>query len=105
MPAATIEPRIARTRAVVFDATLEIVAERGFAGVSIDATAQRAGVARSTIYRDWDSRDELLTRAVETVLDRVEAMQTGELRSDLVTVAAYLADFCLRHAQVRSSLR
>lgn len=58
-----VDPRIARTRQVVLAATMAELAEVGFERVSIDAVAERSGVARSTIYRNWDDRSTLLAEA------------------------------------------
>ena len=86
-----VEPRIARTRTVVFAAAIEIVAERGFAGASIDAIAQRAGVARSTIYRNWPTRVDLLLEAVGSELDPIESLAMGDLRAELAAIGTHLA--------------
>ena len=87
-----VEPRIARSRTVVFAAAIEIVAERGFAGASIDAIAQRAGVARSTIYRNWPTRVDLLLEAVGSELDPIESLAMGDLRTELAAIGTHLAE-------------
>lgn len=92
MTVTVLEPRIARTREVVFAAAIEIVAERGFAGASIEAIAQRAGVARSTIYRNWPTRIDLLLEAVGSAVGRIESLAKGDLRADLVAIVTHLAD-------------
>src|SRR5579872_6609682 len=53
-----------RTRRTLIAATLEIVAEEGFAGASLEAIARRAGVTRGSIYSNFDDRDELMIAAV-----------------------------------------
>lgn len=92
MTAVDLEPRIARTREVVFAAAIEVVAERGFAGASIESIAQRAGVARSTIYRNWPSRIDLLLEAVGSALGPIESLTRGDLRADLVAIITHIAD-------------
>ena len=87
-----VEPRIARTREVVFAAAIDIVAERGFAGATIDAIARRAGVARSTIYRNWPNRFDLLLEATATEIGGIEAIPVGALRPDLVALVRHLAE-------------
>jgi AcrR family transcriptional regulator len=54
------DPRIARTRAAVLDAAADLLVEGGPAAVTMDAIVARSGVAKSTIYRHWPSRDEVL---------------------------------------------
>ena len=78
-----VDPRIARSRSAVIEATLELLAEVGYAGLSIDAISKRSGVARTTIYRHWPDREALLA-AVLTETSTAEApFDTGELRGDL----------------------
>ncbi len=54
------DPRVARTRAAVLDTAADIVVEGGPSALTVDAVVARSGVARSTIYRHWPTRDELL---------------------------------------------
>lgn len=86
-----VDPRIERTRAVVLETAIQIVAERGFAGASIDSISQRSGVARSTIYRHWPSRMELLLEAVGSRIGDIESLAVGDFRGDLVAVSMHLA--------------
>ncbi len=54
------DPRVARTRATVLGTAADIVVEQGPTALTVDAVVARSGVARSTIYRHWPTRDELL---------------------------------------------
>ena len=65
-PSVAVDPRIARTRAAVLQAATDLLVEGGPRAVTIDAVVSRSGVARSTIYRHWDSRDEVLLSAIES---------------------------------------
>jgi len=73
----------ARTDALL-QVTLDLAAEVGYAGLSIEAIARRAEVGKHTIYRRWPSRTALLldalNRAWTTDLDYRD---TGDLRADL----------------------
>lgn len=84
-----VDPRVVRTREVVLAAAVEVLTDVGFERVSIDAIAERSGVARSTIYRNWPDRDKLLAEAFQQAhgkaAPRIET--TGELRSDLRQLA------------------
>jgi len=53
-----------RTRATLIAATLDVVAEKGFAGASLDAIASRAGMSRGAIYSNFAGRGELLLAAM-----------------------------------------
>lgn len=56
----TTDPRVARTRTTVLGTAADIVVEQGPTALTVDAVVARSGVARSTIYRHWPTRDELL---------------------------------------------
>lgn len=90
------DPRVARSRAAVLAATAELIASEGIAAVSIEAVAARSGVAKTTIYRHWDSRAALVVDAFRDMAETCAAPDTGNLRDDLVGLmtglAAQLAD-------------
>jgi AcrR family transcriptional regulator len=52
-----------RTRAALIDAALAVIDERGFAGASLEAIAERAGVTRGAIYSNFAGREALLMEA------------------------------------------
>jgi AcrR family transcriptional regulator len=58
-------PRRASAGTAIVDATLELLAERGFQAATIEAIAKRAGVGRNTIYRRWSSKEVLIADALE----------------------------------------
>ncbi len=92
MATTRVDPRIEHTRRVVLEAAVEVIADRGFNGATIDAIAQRCGVARSTIYRHWPERMELLLEAVTARVGPVDTLVTGDLREDLVSLVLHLGD-------------
>ena len=49
---------------VILDATLEILNDKGYAGLTIDGVAARTGVGRPTIYRRWRSKPALVIAAL-----------------------------------------
>lgn len=61
----TTDPRVARTRATVLGTAADLVVEGGPAALTVDAVVARSGVARSTIYRHWPTRDDLLVDVFE----------------------------------------
>ena len=77
--------RSARVRRAVFDATLSQLAERGNQPLTIESVAAAAGVNKTTIYRNWPTKTELILAAAE---DRSAAMittrATGDPERDLV---------------------
>jgi AcrR family transcriptional regulator len=63
-----VDPRVARTRATVLGAAIDLLAERGYSGFSVEGVVERTGVAKTTLYRHWPTRDDLLAAAI-TKLD------------------------------------
>lgn len=82
-----VDPRIEHTQALVVEATAELLATEGFERITIDAIAERSGVARSTIYRHWPDRAQLLVHAFMVVLDKEDTPDTGSLVGDFRVIA------------------
>src|SRR5262249_47193676 len=77
-------PRSARIDDAVLRTTLRHLAERGFAGMSVNAIAAELGVSKPTIYLRWPSKIDLATAAVTSLyVDQPEA-PTGDIRVDLI---------------------
>jgi TetR/AcrR family transcriptional regulator, regulator of autoinduction and epiphytic fitness len=65
-----LDPRQVRTRERVFAAAREVLRRDGHGAVTFDAVAAEAGVARSTLYRNWNCCEELLSEAFDNVVDQ-----------------------------------
>ena len=61
------DPRVIRSRAAVLAAALDELADCGYGKFTIDGVARRAGVARSTVYRLWNSKPALIAEAIENL--------------------------------------
>lgn len=71
----------------ILDATITRLHRGGYGQMRIDDVAADAGVAKTTLYRRWPSKDLLVADAVRRVYDdRVGAVDTGDLRTDLLTL-------------------
>src|SRR6188768_1495053 len=75
-------PDLAKRQAVV-DATLDVLAEVGYASLTIDAVAKRAGSNRVLIYRVWDSKVLLVRDALFGLAANLTLPDTGSTREDL----------------------
>lgn len=85
----SLDPRVARSRARVLDAAAELLAEGGPAALTVDAVSARSGVAKSTMYRHWDSRDDLLVDVLRHNLPHLELVPGDGFEATLrATVAA-----------------
>lgn len=89
-------PRSPRIDAAILDAALELLAESGLEGLSVEAVAARAGVSKAAIYRRWPSRDEMVAAAFRSVTTSLEVPETGNVRDDLVELLAGFQSATLR---------
>ncbi len=79
-------PRSARSHQAILKATIELLTEEGFEAMSIEAIAARAGVGKTTIYRRWSTKNDLVIDALDILRSEVPLIDTGDLRSDLIAV-------------------
>lgn len=63
---------------------MELIAQEGVEAMSIEGIAARAGVAKTTIYRRWSSKGEVIVAALKTIDEKIPIPDTGETRQDLV---------------------
>ena len=70
----------------ILHATLEILFEKGYAGLTIDGVAAKTGVGRPTIYRRWPSKPALVIAALGQSVGLSPTPDTGSLRDDLLAV-------------------
>ena len=77
----------AREQAILA-AVIALLGEQGYEGMTMDAVAARAHASKTTIYRRWRGKPELVKAAVDGyVAGRVSSWaDTGSLRGDLMTV-------------------
>lgn len=62
-----MDPRVRRTHDAVRVATLDVLGQRGYASFTVEAVAETADVAKSTIYRHWPTKLALIADALETL--------------------------------------
>jgi AcrR family transcriptional regulator len=98
-----LDARVRRSRATVLGVTAELMIERGFAGASIDEITRRSGVAKTTIYRHWPTRTDLLRDACSTLSTPQDIPDTGGFESDVTALMTSLAQL-LRSAKWTSVL-
>jgi AcrR family transcriptional regulator len=80
--------RTARTAAAVYAATIEELSERAYADISIETIAARAGVHKTTVYRRWGSKAELISRAlIGAASSRIQVPDSGRVETDLRLLA------------------
>lgn len=97
--------RSEQSRKAVLAATLELVGELGYAGLTVEGIAARAGTGKQTIYRWWPSKADVLLDALATKADlHVPVADEGSYAADLRTFLT--ASFALaRKPPVDDALR
>ena len=85
-------------------ATVELIEQLGYEGFTIEAVAVRAAVAKSTIYRRYPAKADLVLAAVAQLTDATPVPDQGSLRADL---ASLVDDFAraLRDGALGSMVR
>ncbi|TMU99433.1 TetR/AcrR family transcriptional regulator [Streptomyces sp. DASNCL29] len=82
--------RSEQARLAVLNAADDLLVEKGFAGVTMEGIATRAGVAKQTIYRWWSTKTDVLMDAfLQDVAEDLTVRDYGDLTRDL---RAYLRD-------------
>ena len=89
--AAELDPRVERSRRVILEAVLDALGEVGYGALTIEAVAARAGVGKSTIYRHWPGKLELVEDAFRTLKAPVVVPDQGSLRDRIVAVIEQVA--------------
>lgn len=85
-----IDARTQRSRTTVLAAATDLLESTGVGGFSVDEVARRSGVAKTTIYRHWPTREALVLDACAGLDDRYDLPDTGTLHGDLRTFVADL---------------
>lgn len=92
-------------RLAVLRAADDLLVERGFAGVTIEGIAAKAGVAKQTIYRWWNSKVAVLMDTFLTDAEKELAVpDQGDIESDLREYLRLLTEF-LTHSDAGAVLR
>jgi AcrR family transcriptional regulator len=76
-------PRDPERDRAILDATLDLLAEEGYARLSIEAVAQRAGVGKPTLYRRWPSKAQLVIDAIHSAHREMKIAPPGPVRDRL----------------------
>jgi AcrR family transcriptional regulator len=78
------DARVARTRADVGRAALEVLTQEDWDAVTHARVAEKAGYSKTTLYTHWPSKVDLVAIALDTIGDLPHHDRTGDLRTDLI---------------------
>jgi AcrR family transcriptional regulator len=84
--------RSRRAESAILEATIALLAECGFAGLTIDGIAARAGVGKATIYRHWSSKAEVAVEAFRAFVPPLDDPDTGSFAEDARAVILQMVD-------------
>jgi len=88
--------RSERSRVAILTAARDLLGETGYAQLTVEAIAARAGVGKQTIYRWWPGKGAVILEALVETAGEAALPDTGDLRADLTVVlraiVAELAD-------------
>jgi len=88
---ADLDPRIERSRRVITEAAIEEMAEVGYGAMTVEAIAKRAGVSKATIYRQWQSKLEIVEGALDLIKSEIVVDEDLPPRDRVVQMVAGLA--------------
>jgi AcrR family transcriptional regulator len=87
---AAADGRVQRSRDRVLTTAFELLSRSGVGGFTVDEVARRSGVAKTTIYRQWPSREALVIDACSRISAEQEVPDTGSLEADVTAILANL---------------
>jgi AcrR family transcriptional regulator len=80
-------PRSEKAEKAIIEATLDLIGEgMGVSELSIEAIASRAGVGKTTIYRRWSNKEDLVVDALSTLKAPLPVLGGVSVRDDLISL-------------------
>ncbi|MFF1912290.1 TetR/AcrR family transcriptional regulator [Streptomyces sp. NPDC058239] len=90
-PLRTGRPRSAAADEAILEATRASLVDLGWSKLTMSDVATRAGVAKTTLYRRWAGKNELVVDAVAVLFDELELPDLGSLSADVQAVVLQFA--------------
>lgn len=79
----------------IIEAATTLFGRVGWTGFTFEAVAREAGVGKPSVYLRWNTKEQLLSGALQTGIANVDDVDHGDIRSDLVAVARQLLSLYL----------
>ena len=80
-------PRSPAADSAIMQATLELLLDTGYRGLTMEQVRAMAGVGKATLYRRYGSKEELVAAAVRHLNQEIPVPDTGTVRDDILAVA------------------
>jgi AcrR family transcriptional regulator len=94
-------PRDVQVDADILEAALDLLIDLGYNGTSMEAVAARAGVAKTTVYRRWPTKDDLIVDALARIKGEIVRPPPGPIRTQLVFLLEQMRNHWNDRRQVR----
>jgi AcrR family transcriptional regulator len=75
----------------ILSATLDLLAERGYGGLTMAAVISRSGVSSATLYRRWPTKQQLVAASLASMHAEIVDVDTGSLESDITSMIRSIA--------------
>ena len=82
--AARGRPRSAAADEAILDAVLKLLGEHGYGGLTMEGVAAEAGVGKTTVYRRYAGKADLVTAAIARLTEDDDVPDSGDTRADLL---------------------
>jgi Transcriptional regulator len=109
MQSGKTDRRIERTRECLWDALVQLIDERGYAGISVQDITERASVNRTTFYRHYEDKDDLFRQGsvdlCDSIIDSLRSLHAGESSGDVAWMPGYLERMFVCIAEDREDFR
>lgn len=89
-------PRDPSRDEAIIDATIDVLVRDGYDRLSMEGVAAAAGVGKTTVYRRWSSKAELVIDAMATLKPAIDSIDSGTLEGDIELL---IAASCSPHSQ------
>ena len=80
-------PRSEEADQAILHAALRMLGTQGVAGTTIEGVAAEAGVGKTTIYRRWPTKTDLIRAAISDIVPRGDPPDTGSMAGDMAALA------------------
>jgi len=104
-PTSRGRPRDPSRDEAIIEATIDVLVREGYDRLSMEGIAAAAGVGKSTVYRRWSSKAELVIDAMATLKPAIDTIDSGTLDGDIeLLIAASCSPHSERLLQVMASI-
>ena len=79
-------PRSAAAHDAILAAAVALIRESGYDALAMEAIADRAGVAKTTVYRRWATKELLVAEAIERLVLAIPVPDTGSVEQDVLAL-------------------